>query len=61
MDIDATFICAFCFQQNETVVDPTGGMHQEYVEDCQVCCRPNMLVITVDADGTSAEIIAVPA
>lgn len=24
---------------------------QEYVEDCQVCCRPIVLSVTVDVDG----------
>ena len=24
---------------------------QNYVEDCQVCCRPIVLDITVDVDG----------
>jgi hypothetical protein len=24
---------------------------QQYVEDCQVCCRPIVLDVTVDPDG----------
>ena len=24
---------------------------QEYVEDCQVCCRPIVLTVRVDEDG----------
>ena len=24
---------------------------QEYVEDCQVCCRPMILTVAIDADG----------
>jgi hypothetical protein len=35
--------CAGCGQWNETTVDPSGGRRQEYVEDCQVCCKPNLL------------------
>ena len=27
---------------------------QEYVEDCQVCCRPIVLSVTVDVDGVAA-------
>ncbi len=26
-----------------TDVDESGGLLQEYVEDCQVCCQPNVL------------------
>jgi hypothetical protein len=24
----------------EIGLDPGGGSHQQYVEDCQVCCQP---------------------
>ena len=61
MELECTFVCAYCFQENSTTVDPTGGARQEYVEDCEVCCRPNLLVITVTPDLTAAEIDAVPA
>jgi hypothetical protein len=27
---------------------------QQYVEDCQVCCRPIVLDVAVDADGDVA-------
>jgi hypothetical protein len=25
--------------------------HQEYIEDCQVCCRPLQIAATVDDNG----------
>ena len=40
--------CAACGEANETLLDMTGGYQQEYVEDCVVCCRPNVLRIRVD-------------
>jgi hypothetical protein len=43
--MDETFTCAFCFEVNSIFVDPSGGLFQSYVEDCQVCCRPNVLAI----------------
>lgn len=43
-----SFICAYCGEENPTFVDPSQGRDQQYVEDCQVCCRPNELVITYD-------------
>lgn len=46
--MDSFFICAYCFQRNSIFVDPSGGDTQQYVEDCQVCCRPNRLFITWD-------------
>ena len=56
MEIEAIFICAYCLQVNNIIVDGTGGPKQEYIEDCQVCCRPNDLRIIVDEEMKSAEI-----
>ena len=58
MIIEAEFECAFCITVNATTVDPSAGRMQEYVEDCQICCRPNLLHIEVDAEGGSARIEA---
>lgn len=58
MEIEATFVCLYCFQVNATVVDASEGLRQEYVEDCQVCCRPNLLRVTVDASLREAAIEA---
>jgi len=37
------YTCAGCGEWNETTVDESAGSRQRYVEDCQVCCRPNLL------------------
>lgn len=42
------FRCAYCGEINHTVVDPSQGEIQKYIEDCQVCCRPNLLSISYD-------------
>ena len=39
----ATFHCGFCGEPNDTFVDLSAGSQQSYIEDCQVCCRPNVL------------------
>ena len=31
-----------------TGVDETAGSRQSYVEDCQVCCKPNVLRVEYD-------------
>lgn len=59
MLIDAEFYCAYCGERNDTTVDPSAGDGQEYVEDCQVCCRPNRLWIELDEAG-GARIEAAP-
>ena len=30
------------------MIDPSGGSKQSYVEDCQVCCKPNVLHVEWD-------------
>ena len=45
------FQCASCGEWNDTSVDESGGRSQQYVEDCQVCCKPNLLQVSFDADA----------
>ena len=35
----AIYDCPYCGEEVETTVDLSGG-DQEYIEDCQVCCKP---------------------
>jgi hypothetical protein len=46
--------CPFCGQAEEITFDEGGGAHQEYVEDCSVCCRPR--VVHVDASPESGPV-----
>jgi hypothetical protein len=46
--MNSGFQCAGCGEWNETVGDPSAGMKQTYIEDCQVCCKPNVLHIEWD-------------
>ncbi|MEM6793167.1 MAG: CPXCG motif-containing cysteine-rich protein [Acidobacteriota bacterium] len=45
------FSCAFCGEWMDVDLDPAAGRRQTFVEDCQVCCRPNVLEVTLDAEG----------
>jgi hypothetical protein len=56
MQNDAEFICAYCGQINNTFVDLSSGWRQSYVEDCQVCCQPNILYISIDEENLDIEI-----
>lgn len=47
----ATVWCPYCGEAVELIVDPGGGALQEYVEDCEVCCRPWSLRVRFGADG----------
>jgi hypothetical protein len=58
MEIEGSCFCPYCLQENIVLVDITEGMEQDLIEDCQVCCRPMRLRITVDPDATGAEVTA---
>ncbi len=53
-----SFICAYCGERNDTFVDPAQGRNHTYIEDCQVCCRPNQLHIHFDEWNKSYQIRA---
>lgn len=42
--------CPWCGERFETLVDASAGS-AEYVEDCQVCCRPIVFRLEVGGDG----------
>ncbi len=50
MPLESGFQCAGCGEWNEITVDDGSGPSQQYVEDCQVCCKPNMLKISFDRE-----------
>lgn len=45
--------CPSCGARIELVVDCSVPF-QEYTEDCEVCCRPMVLAVSVDEDGAIA-------
>ena len=49
---EASYACQSCGEEIVVTVDPMEGTDQEYVEDCPVCCRPHVLCVRVETDGT---------
>jgi Cysteine-rich CPXCG len=45
--------CPYCGEDITILVDQSLP-DQEYVEDCQVCCKPIVLRVSVQADGDVA-------
>jgi hypothetical protein len=56
--MESGFQCAGCGEWNQTSVDTSAGRSQTYVEDCQVCCKPNMLHVSYDSDADEFMIAA---
>ncbi len=53
-DTSATVVCPYCGQAVEIALDPGSGPHQEYVEDCEVCCRPWNVSVAYGSDGAAS-------
>lgn len=45
-----TIHCPYCGEPIELLVDDSAGA-QRYIEDCQVCCRPIVVSMSLDDDG----------
>ena len=43
--------CPYCGELVEIALDPGGGAVQQYVEDCQVCCRPMRINVRYGRGG----------
>lgn len=43
------FRCPYCGARVSVLVDHSAA-EQDYIEDCEVCCRPIALAVRIDAD-----------
>ena len=46
--------CPYCGEHQTILIDPT-ELGEEYIEDCQVCCRPIVFTIYGDEDNIIIE------
>lgn len=42
--------CPYCGETLEVLIDPE-DVGQQYIEDCQVCCRPITFSVVLDEGG----------
>lgn len=42
--------CPYCGEPLEVLIDPEDA-GQQYIEDCQVCCRPITFSVSLDEEG----------
>lgn len=50
LEDSALVSCPYCGEMIELQVDASAG-DQDYIEDCQVCCRPINVHVHIDEDG----------
>ncbi len=47
---EASINCPYCGESQTVLIDCSQGDH-EYIEDCQVCCRPIIFNVYVEESG----------
>ena len=52
MDDEGTYICDNCGEEIVIPLDVAAGSDQTYVEDCPVCCNPNVIHVQWDDEGS---------
>jgi len=50
-----TVSCPYCGESQIKVID-LGDMSGEYTEDCEVCCRPMILALSMHANTLQATV-----
>jgi hypothetical protein len=48
------FPCPYCASPISIVVDLTGGGEQSFTSDCEVCCRPILINLTVEDEAVAS-------
>jgi len=59
MDDEAAYICPSCGEEIIIPIDLTAGREQQYIEDCPVCCAPNIITVRL-GDGEIADVSVQP-
>ncbi|MGD8483275.1 MAG: CPXCG motif-containing cysteine-rich protein [Thioalkalispiraceae bacterium] len=53
---EATIQCPYCGETQQVLIDCSIS-HQQYIEDCQVCCRPINFDVSISDDGDVSVIV----
>jgi hypothetical protein len=55
---EGTYICPSCGEEIVIPLDLAAGREQEYVEDCPVCCNPNVVHVEFEEGWEEARVWA---
>jgi len=55
---EAAYVCPECGELIVVPIDVSAGARQDYVEDCPICCHPNVIHIELDDDGGEPRVSA---
>ena len=48
---EGTYVCPTCGESVVIPLDLSAGAEQRYVEDCPVCCNPNVVHVELFEEG----------
>jgi hypothetical protein len=48
---EASYVCDACGEEIVIPLDVSAGETQQYVEDCPVCCRANVIHVEIGNQG----------
>jgi hypothetical protein len=48
---EGSYVCPTCGESIVVPLDRSGGDEQRYVEDCPVCCNPNVIQVEYFEEG----------
>ena len=57
-DDQGSYVCPTCGEQIVIPLDRSGGDEQRYVEDCPVCCNPNVIQVEFFGEGEAPRVWA---
>lgn len=60
MQDETSYLCDGCGEEIVIPIDLSAGSSQEFVEDCPVCCQPNLVHIEIDDDDGTVRAYAEP-
>lgn len=55
--VEESIYCPFCGEPISVLID-CSVPEQEYIEDCQVCCKPIDFMVTVDESGNPNVVVS---
>lgn len=55
---EGSYTCPTCGEQIVIPLEPTAGPDQQYIEDCPVCCNPNVIHVEYFDQGQPARVWA---
>lgn len=55
---EGAYTCPSCGETIVIPLDPSAGDDQDYVEDCPVCCNPNVVHVEFFGEGEAPRVWA---